>query len=68
MERELLPRSQPQAGNLYWEALPCLTAAVPLQGHFQVEPPRPRLKTGFWVKLTPMGTEQPLQKTCYSPN
>ncbi|WP_414585861.1 hypothetical protein [Scytonema sp. PCC 10023] len=40
VERELLPRSQPQAGNPYWKALPCLTAALPLQGHFQVEPPK----------------------------
>ncbi len=34
-----LPRSQPQAGNAYWEAEPPRLAQEPHPPHFQVEPP-----------------------------
>jgi len=53
-----LPRSQPQAGNAYSKALPALTAAELLQGHFQLEPGNEILE-GFWVKLTPMSNAVP---------
>ncbi|BAY47213.1 hypothetical protein SAMD00079811_48300 [Scytonema sp. HK-05] len=49
-----MPRSQPQAGNAYGEALPRLLALLAAPTPFPGGTTAPEILEEFWLKLTPM--------------